>query len=56
MDWAGLGQELQEFEREQWGTNDFPTIISLIEEESIQNAKELLTGMDEEQADWEADE
>jgi hypothetical protein len=52
----GLERYLQEFEREQWGTNDWSEIQEKIREEDKREREEALTGMDEEQADWEEDE
>lgn len=48
-----MEENLQEFEREQWGTNDMPTIIRAIKEGELRAAQERMTGMAEEQADWE---
>lgn len=55
MDWRGLEDQLQEFEREKWGTNDMREIQDAIQEEEWDAAQKRMTGMDEEQADWEAD-
>ena len=55
MDWKGLESELQSFERDEFGTNDFGEIIGVIRERSWGDAQKHLTGMDAEQADWEAD-
>ena len=51
--WRSMEENLQEFEREQWGTNDMPTIIRAIKEGELRAAQERMTGMAEEQADWE---
>lgn len=52
---AGLERMLQEFEQETWGTNDFPTIVDSIERDEWRKARERMTGMDAEQAEWESD-
>jgi hypothetical protein len=51
----GLERMLQQFEREEFGTNDFPKIIEVIKEREWSDAQDRLTGMDAEQADWESD-
>ena len=52
----GLGSALERFEREEWGTNDWDEIKEKIQEEEWSDAQKRMTGMEEEQADWEADE
>jgi len=47
---------LREFEREEWGTNDWREIQEKIVDEDKRQREEALTGMPEEQAEWEADE
>ena len=56
MDWKRLEGELQQFEREEWGTNDWDKIQEKIREKEWSDAEKRMTGMEEEQADWEADE
>lgn len=51
-----LGKYLARFEREEWGTNDWGEIQEKIREDDWNKRQEALTGMAEEQADWEADE
>jgi hypothetical protein len=52
----GLGKALEQFEREEWGTNDMGEIQEAIQKEEWSKAQKRMTGMEEEQADWEADE
>lgn len=56
MDWEGLEKDLRQFEREEWGTNDWPEIKERIWEQETESRQRRMTGMPEEQADWEADE
>jgi hypothetical protein len=51
-----LGKYLARFEREEWGTNDWGEIQEKIREDDWEKRQGALTGMAEEQADWEADE
>ena len=51
-----LGKYLARFEREEWGTNDWDEIQEKIREKDKREREDALTGMEEEQADWEADE
>lgn len=53
MDWKGLERNLQEFERDEFGTNDFGEIIEVIKEREWSDAQGRMTGMDAEQAEWE---
>jgi hypothetical protein len=53
MGFGGLEKDLQEFEREEFGTNDFPEIIETIKRREWADAQDRMTGMDAEQADWE---
>lgn len=48
-----LGKCLARFEQEEWGTNDFDEIKEKIREDDWRNRQQSLTGMDEEQAEWE---
>lgn len=48
-----MEEALREFERQEFGTNDFPTIIGIIQERAWSDAQGRLTGMAEEQAEWE---
>jgi hypothetical protein len=50
-----LGKFLDRFEREKWGTNDWDEIQEKIREGQCRERQEALTGMEEEQADWESD-
>lgn len=54
--WFSLEEELRAFELEEWGTNRMPEIQQQIQKSNWQKAQDALTGMDEEQADWDADE
>lgn len=55
--WYGsMEEELQRFEREEWGTNDWEEIQEKIRNEDREERQRALTGMPEEQADWEEDE
>jgi hypothetical protein len=47
---------LQDFERKEWGTNDWQEIQVTIRERDWQERQDALTGMAEEQADWDSDE
>ena len=49
----GLERDLQEFEREEWGTNDWEEIKQKIYEKDKQERENALTGMEEEQREWE---
>lgn len=51
-----LGKYLARFEREEWGTNDWGDIKEKIITAEQRKREEALTGMPEEQADWEDDE
>jgi hypothetical protein len=51
-----LGKYLARFEQEEWGTNDWGEIKEKIITAEQRKREEALTGMAEEQADWEADE
>ena len=51
-----LSNMLEEFEREEWGTNDWSEIQEKIREDDWSQRQNALTGMEEEQADWEVDE
>lgn len=53
--WRGLEEELQQFERDEFGTNDMGEIIQIISERELDAAQKRMTGMPEEQADWEND-
>lgn len=53
MDWEGLEQDLQRFEREEWGTNDWDEIQERIIDGEVNDRLKRMTGMPEEQADWE---
>jgi hypothetical protein len=55
MDWEGLERDLQEFERQEWGTNDWGNIKEAILEGESAEAQRRMTGMPEEQSDWEED-
>lgn len=48
-----LSKILEEFEQEQWGTNDLGEILEAVRQENYQERQAALTGMDGEQADWE---
>ena len=54
--YGSMEKMMQRFEREEWGTNDWPTIQEKIRETEWKRAQDALTGMEEEQADWDADE
>ena len=54
--WGSMEEDLRRFEREEFGTNDFPEIIETIRDREWKAAQSRMTGMDEEQADWDADE
>lgn len=56
MAWETLGKALERFEREEWGTNDPKEIREAIEAQEWDASQKRMTGMDEEQADWDADE
>ena len=51
--WFSLEEELRAFELEEWGTNRMPEIQQKIQKSNWQKAQDTLTGMDEEQAEWE---
>ena len=51
----GLENYLRRFEQEEWGTNDWEEIQEKIRAEAEEERKKTLTGMPEEQADWEGD-
>lgn len=55
MRFYGLGRALEQFEREEWGTNDMEEIQEKIQEKEWADARKRMTGMEEEQADWEYD-
>lgn len=48
-----LGEQLEAFEREEWGTHDMAEIKEKIHEKNWSDAEERMTGMAEEQAEWE---
>lgn len=48
-----LGEKLEEFENQEWGTHDMAGIKEKIREEEWSDAQKRMTGMEEEQADWE---
>ena len=50
-----LSKVLEEFEQEEWGTNDWGEIQEKIREGDWEERRAALTGMEEEQADWESD-
>lgn len=52
---SGLERYLQEFERDEFGTNDWENMKEIIRERNWQAAQDNMTGMDEEQADWDAE-
>ena len=52
----GLERFLQKFELDEFGTNDMGEIQEVIREREWSDAQERMTGMAEEQADWEEDE
>lgn len=49
----GMEKMLYDFEEEEWGTHDLTEITSKIEAEEWNKARHRMTGMNEEQADWE---
>lgn len=54
MPYETFSQYMERFEREEFGTNDFPEIIEVIRERDWIDAQERMTGMEEEQAEWES--
>lgn len=50
----GLERLLLEFEQKEFGTNDFSQIIEIIQEREWTEAQDRMTGMEEEQAEWES--
>jgi hypothetical protein len=54
--WFALEQDLRAFELEEWGTNRMEEIREKIQADEWSKAQARMTGMDEEQADWDADE
>ena len=53
--WVGADEEMRRFEIETWGTNDMLVIKEAVIAEAWRDAHDRLTGMEEEQADWESD-
>lgn len=51
----GMERELQRFEQEEFGTNDWGEIVDRVTADEWRKAQERMTGMEEEQADWESD-
>lgn len=54
--WFSMEDELRAFELEEWGTNRMSEIREKIVEREWSDAQDRMTGMAEEQADWDADE
>lgn len=48
-----MEEELRQFELEEWGTNDLGEIVRKIHERKWEKSQARMTGMAEEQADWE---
>lgn len=51
--YGSMEEELQRFEREEFGTNDMEKIREVIIQREMEDRQAALTGMEEEQADWE---
>lgn len=50
-----LSQMVARTEREEFGTNDWREIQKVIRQQNAEEAQANLTGMDQEQANWEED-
>lgn len=50
-----LEEDLLRFERDEFGTNDWDEIQEIIRQRDWEKRQKGLTGMEEEQADWESD-
>jgi hypothetical protein len=55
VDWVGLEAEMTAFNLKEFGTNDPTEIQEVIIRQTHKEARDALTGMDEEQADWDED-
>lgn len=53
--WISADEELAEFNRQEFGTDDYAEIREVIRSREWQARQDNLTGMEKEQAEWESE-